>query len=89
MIDKTKNEEDVPNLEVIEDVLVQCNLVDNQYVLCQINLLPILLNIERSNLVFLKIYNTEFDKTIKTFTGQNGRPLEIEDRVNLALLINK
>ena len=29
LIDKTKNEEKVPSLEVVEVVLVQCNLVDN------------------------------------------------------------
>ena len=28
---KTKNGEKVPSLEVVEVVLVQCNLVDNQY----------------------------------------------------------
>ena len=48
-----------------------------------------MLNVEPSNLVFLKTYNTEFDEIIITFTDQNGRPLEIEDKVNLALLINK
>ena len=37
------------------------------------------LNVEPSNLVFLKTYNTEFDEIILTFTVQNGRPLEIED----------
>ena len=31
LIDKTKNEENVPSLELVEIVLVQCNLVDNQY----------------------------------------------------------
>ena len=31
LIDKTKNGEKVPNLEVVEVVLVQSNLVDNQY----------------------------------------------------------
>ena len=29
--DKTKNEENVLSLEVVEVVSVQCNLVDNQY----------------------------------------------------------
>ena len=48
-----------------------------------------MLNVEPSNLVFLKTYNTEFDEIIITFTNQNGRPLEIEDKVNLTLLINK
>ena len=31
IIDKTKNGENVPSLEVVEVALVQCNLVDNQY----------------------------------------------------------
>ena len=30
LIDKTNNGEKVPSLEVVEAVLVQCNLVDNQ-----------------------------------------------------------
>ena len=96
-IDKTKNGENVPSLEVVEVVLVQCNLTDTQY---QQNLEVLhtftpnksyvyLLNVEPSNLVFLKTYNTEFDEIIITFTDQNGRPLEIEDKVNLTLLINK
>ena len=38
--------------------------------------------------MFLKTYNTEFDEIIITFTDQNDRPLETEDKVNLALLIN-
>ena len=29
--DKTKNAENVPSLEVVEVVLVQCNLVDNKF----------------------------------------------------------
>ena len=31
LIDKTKNEEKVPSLEVVQVVLVQCNVADNQY----------------------------------------------------------
>ena len=48
-----------------------------------------LLNVEPSNLVFLKTYNTVFDEITITFTDQNGRRLETEDKVNLTLLINK
>ena len=48
-----------------------------------------MLNVESSNLVFLKNYNTEFDKIVIKIANQNGRPLEIEDKVNLTLLINK
>ena len=97
LIDKRKNGENVPSLEVVEVVLVQCNLVDNQYqqkseVLY--NFTPnksyaYSLNPEPSNLMFSKVYNTGFDEIIITFTDQIGRPLEIEDRVNLTLLINK
>ena len=31
LINKTQNGQNVPSLEVVEVVLVQCNLVDNQY----------------------------------------------------------
>ena len=31
LIDKTKNGENVPSLEVVQAVLVHCSLVDNQY----------------------------------------------------------
>ena len=31
LIDKTKNREKLPNLEIADVVLVQYNLVDNQY----------------------------------------------------------
>ena len=48
-----------------------------------------LLNVEPNNFVFMKTCNTEFDEIIITFTDQNGRPLEIEDKVNLTLLIHK
>ena len=96
-IDKTKNGEKVPSLEVAEVVLVQCNLVNNEYqlkfkVLC--SFMPsksyaYWLNVEPSNLVFLKTYHTVLDEIIITFTYQIGRPLNIEDKVNLTLLINK
>ena len=48
-----------------------------------------LLNVEPSNLVFLKTYNTEFDEIIIIFMDQNGRLLEIEGKVNLTLLLRK
>ena len=84
-------------LEVAEVVLVQWNLLDDQYqqtpevlyTFMPNRFYAYLLNVEPSNLVFLKTYNTEFDDIIKTFTDQNGIPLEIKDKVNLILLINK
>ena len=48
-----------------------------------------MLNVEPGNLVFLKTYKTAFDEIIKTFTDQNGRPLERQDKVDLTLPVNK
>ena len=39
-----------------------------------------LLDVEPSNTVFLKTYITRFGDIIITFTDQNGRPLEIENK---------
>ena len=97
LIDKTKNGEKVKSLEVVEVVLVQCNLVDNQYqknsevlyTFTPNKSYTYLLNAKSSNLAFSKSYNTEFNEIIITFTDKNGRPLEIEDKVNLTLLLNK
>ena len=94
IVDTTKNGEKVPSLVVVEVVLVQCKLIDNQYKQKSEVLYTFmpnkshayLLNVEPSNLVFLKTYNIEFDEIIITFTDENVRPSEI---VNLTLLINK
>ena len=48
-----------------------------------------LLNVEPSNLIFLKTYNIEFDEIIITFTNQNCRSLQVENKVNLTLFTNK
>ena len=48
-----------------------------------------LLNVEPSNLLLSKTYNTDFDEIIIVFTDQNGRTPKIEGQVDLALLINK
>ena len=102
-IDKTKNKENMRSLEyiwsleVVEVVLVQYNLVYNQY---QQKLKVLytftpnesnvyLLNVEPSNLIFLKTYNIEFDEIIITFTNQNCRSLQVENKVNLTLFTNK
>ena len=94
--DKTKGRKNFPSLEEVL-VLVQCKLVDNQYqqksqviYMFALNKSYVyLLNNEPSNLVFLKTYNTDFDKIFITFTDQNDRLLEIEDKFNLTLLTNK
>ena len=94
-IDKTKNGENVPSIEVVEVALVQCNSVHNHYQQKFKSLYTFTankssadsLNVEPNNLVFLNTCNTEFNIVIITFNDQNDRPLE--DKVTLTLLINK
>ena len=70
LINKTKNREKVPSLEVVEVVLVQYNLVENQYqeksevlyTFTPNESYTYLLNVEPSKSVVLKTYNTEFDE---------------------------
>ena len=74
----------MPILDVIEVVSVQCNLVDSQYqqkseVLCSFT----------PNKSYAYLLNTDFDEIIITFTDQNNRPLEIEAKVKLTLLIDE
>ena len=65
LIGKTENGENVQSLEVVEVVLVQSNLLDNQYqqnsevlyTLTPNKSYDYLLNVELSNLMFLKTYN--------------------------------
>ena len=45
-----------------------------------------LLEISPTNLISLKIFNSEFQAIEVCFTDQNNQPLEIEDRINLTLL---
>ena len=94
LIGKTKNGKNLPSLEVVEKV--ECNLVDSQYqqksevlyTFTPDKSYTYLLNNEPQQFSFFETYNTKFLETIITFTGQNGRPLEIEGKVNLTL-INK
>ena len=82
---------------MVQMVLVQCNLVDNQYqqkselldCFTPNKYYAYLLNVEPRNLVFLESYDAEIDEIIITCTDQTGRPLEKEDKVNLTLLINR
>ena len=94
-ITKDKNGENLPHLEITEVVLVHCNIVNNDYqqdsrVLN--NFVPnksfgSLPDISPSNHIFLKTFNSEYDQIIVWFTDQNSKPLEIEDRINLTMII--
>ena len=46
-----------------------------------------LLEIPPTNRIFLKSFNSEYDKIKVWFTDQNSQPLEIEDKLNLTMVI--
>ena len=46
-----------------------------------------LLEISPANHIFLKTFNSEYNEIIVWFTEQNSKPLEIEDRINLTMII--
>ena len=90
LIHKIKNSENLPSLDVVEVAGNQYQQkTEILYLFMPSTFYACLLNLESSNLEILKTYNTEFNETIITFKDKNGRSLEIEDKVNLKLLINK
>ena len=94
-INKDKNGENVPHLEVVELVLVHCNLVDNDYQQDSRMLFTFvpnksfgsLLQISPTNHVFLKTFNSEFQEVKIWFTDQTSQPLELQDKINITLII--
>ena len=93
-ITKDKNGENVPHLEIVELVLIQCNIINNNYQQNSRILYTFvpnkpfdsLLEISPSNHIFLKTFNSEFQEIKVWFTDQNNNPLEVEDKINLTLI---
>ena len=87
----------VPNLEITEVVLVHCNIVNNNYrensrvlyTFIPNKSFGQLLDISPKNFIFLKLFSSEFLYIEVWFTDQNIKPLEIEDKINITLVINK
>ena len=90
-ITKDKNGENVPHLEVTEVVSVHCNIVNNNYqhdsrilyTFVPNKPFSSLLKISRTNHIFLKTFNSKYNKIKIWFTDQNIQLLQIEDRLNL------
>ena len=94
-ITKDKSDENVPHLEITEVILVHCNIVNNDYQQDSRVLYTFvpnkpfssLLEISPTNHIFLKTFNSEYNEIEVWFTDQNSKPLEIEDRINLTMVI--
>ena len=94
-ITKDKNGENVPRLEIVELVLVHCNLVNNNYQQDSRILYTFvpnkpfgsLLEILATRHIFLKTFNSEFQGIKIWFTDQTSKALEVEDKINFTLII--
>ena len=89
-ITKDKNGENVPHLEIVELVLVYCNLLNNYYqqdLRILYTFVHNVLEILPTNHIFLKTFNSEFQDIKIWFTDQTSKLLEAEDKINLTLII--
>ena len=94
-ITKDKKDKNVPHLEIEELVLIHCNFVNNNYQQNSRILYTFapnkpfgsLLEISPSNHIFLKAFNSEFQEITVWLTDQNSKPLEVEDKINLTLIV--
>ena len=95
-ITKNQNGENLLRLEITEVVLIHCNVVNNSYQqnskvfykFAPNKLFGQLLNISPENFLFLKTFDSELSHVDVWFADQNSKPLEIEDKINITLVIN-
>ena len=94
-ITKDKDRENVLHFEITEVLLVHCDIVNNDYQQDSRVLYTFvpnkpfgsLLEISPTNRIFLKTFNSEYDEIKVWLTDQNSKPLEIQDRINLRMVI--
>ena len=95
-IAKDGNGENVLRLEITEVVLIHCNIVNKDYqqdsrvwyTFAPNKSFGQLLDISSKNFMFSKTFNSEFSCIEAWFTDQNSKPLELEDKINMILVIN-
>ena len=84
-ITKDKNCENVPHLEISDVVLVHCNIVNNDY---QHDSRVLYAFIPNKSFGQLLDISPEFSYIEVWFTDQNSKPLDIEYKTNITLVIN-
>ena len=94
-ITKDKSGKNGPHLEITKVVLVDCNIVNNDYqqdsrflhTFIPTESFDQVLDISPKKCIFLKTFNLEFSYIEVWFTDQNSEPLEIEVKINITLAI--
>ena len=84
------------HLEITEVVLIHCNIINNDYqqdsrvlyTFAPNKSFSQLLIITPKSFTFLKTFNSEFSYIEVWFANENYKPLEIEDKINITLVIN-
>ena len=95
-ITKDENGENASHLETVEVVLVHCNIIRSDYQ--QDSKVPYifvpnksfgqLLNISPKDFIFLKSFYSQFSSIEVWLTDQSYKPLEIEGKIHITLVIN-
>ena len=83
-------------MKITEVVLAHCNIVNYDYQQYSIVLYTFISNKSFDQIldnspkisIFLKTFNSEFSYIEVCSTDQNSKPLEIEDKINITLVIN-
>ena len=86
----------MPHLEITQVVLVNCHIVNNNYQQDSKVLYTFVLNksfgqllhISLKNFIFSKTFDSEFSYIKVWCADENSKPLQIEDKVNITLVIN-
>ena len=94
-ITKDKNGENLPHLEITKVELVHCNVGNSDYqqdsrvlyTFIFIKSFGQLLDILPKYFIFLKTFDSEFSYIEVWLTDQNSKPLEIEYKINITLVI--
>ena len=87
----------MPHLEITKVALFHCNIVNNDYQHdCKIlyTFIPNksfgqLIDISPKHFIFLKTFDSEFLYNEVWFIDQNVKPLDIENKINITLVINQ
>ena len=86
----------MPHLEIVEVILMYCNIVNYDYQQDLIIFYTFVLNkpfgqlldISSKTKFFLETFDSKFSYIEVWFTDRNSRPLEIEDKIDITLVIN-
>ena len=86
----------MPHLENAEVVLVYCNIANNNYqqntrvlyIFVPYETFGQLLDISPKTFIFLKTFDSQFLYIEVWLSDQISKPLEIEDKTNITLVIN-